>query len=57
MCFPVYKMINGSWKLHAVYVDFEKLMEEWNVKYGHDKGFCWEPWPVDQPFEEAMKGM
>jgi hypothetical protein len=53
MCFPVYKMIDSKWKLNAVYLDFAKLMDEWDMKFG--EGFCWEPWSVDMPFHEAWK--
>ena len=52
MCFPVFKMVDVKWKLHAVYTDFAKLMEVWGTKYDYP-AFCWEPWPVDKPFDEA----
>jgi len=55
MCFPVFKMVDGKWKLHAVYTDFAKLQSEWGTKYDWPE-FCWEPWPVDKPFDEAMMG-
>lgn len=54
MTFPVFKCVNGAWKLHAIYIDFNKLMCEWDQKYGSE--FCWEPWPVDKPFDEAFYG-
>lgn len=53
MCFPVFKMVDGGWKLHAVYTDFAKLMTEWDQKYGYP-AYCWEPWPVDVPFGEVQ---
>lgn len=55
MCFPVFKTVDGKWKLHAVYTDFAKLQSEWGTKYDWPE-FCWEPWPVDKPFDEAMMG-
>ena len=53
MCFPVFKMVNGKWELHAVYTDHGKLMSEWGTKYDYP-AYCWEPWPVDVPFGEVQ---
>ena len=51
MCFPVYKKLDGKNEMVAVYTDFAKLQEDWNVKFG--EGFFWEPWPVNMTFSEG----
>lgn len=56
MIFPVFKKVDGVWKLHAIYIDFEKLMTEYGEgkKYAWPE-FCWEPWPSDKPFDEVKQ--
>lgn len=52
MCFPLFKKVNGKWQLYAVYTDFDKLVQDCKSNNYTFPDFCWEPWPVNTPWEE-----